>query len=449
MIETIEFVNRRRALLADMLPNSIAIIPAAQLVTRSNDTEYPFRQDSNFQYLSGFPEPDAVLILSNKPVFTDEPTGGSFSALFCLPKDKMSEIWQGRRIGPDEALVRFEFDAAHGTDELDIGLESYIDGHEHLYFARGQYPAAEELIDTILQQLRNAPKQSKTAPSTQIDIRDLINEMRLVKSTQEINIMRKAALISCEAHKRAMFYSEAGKNEFHLEAEIHHSFAMQGAKNPAYSTIVGSGDNACILHYTENNCELHHGDLILIDAGAELHGYAADITRTFPVNGLFTEPQKQLYQLVLDAQLASFGLFKPGNTIKMATDRAIEVITEGLIKLGILTGSVADNIEKQHFREYFMHGLSHWLGLDVHDVGNYKIDGIDRPLKSGMTLTVEPGIYIANDAPVETKWQGIGIRIEDNLLITDTGYEVLTVSAPKTIEEIENHMACGENISEQ
>lgn len=441
MIEIVEFANRRCALLADMLPNSIAIIPAAQLVTRSNDTEYPFRQDSNFYYLSGFPEPDAVLILSNKSEFTEKPSRGNFSALFCLPKDKMSEIWQGRRIGPDQAQERFEFDVAHSTEELDIGLESYMDGHDHLYFARGQNPVAEELVDTVLQQLRNAPKQSKTAPNTQIDIGDLINAMRLIKSPQEIDIMRKAAQISCTAHRRAMSYSEQGKNEFHLEAEIHHSFAMQGAKHPAYGTIVGSGENACILHYTENNGELHDGDLILIDAGAELHGYAADITRTFPVNGKFTKPQKQLYQLVLDAQLASFALFKPGNTLKMATDCAIEVITEGLIKLGILTGSVAENIEKQHFREYFMHGLSHWLGLDVHDVGIYKIDGKDRPLKSGMTLTVEPGIYIAKDAPVEAKWQGIGIRIEDNLLITDIGYEVLTQDAPKTIDEIELHMA--------
>lgn len=441
MIETAEFVNRRRTLLAGMLPNSIAIIPAAQLVTRSNDTEYPFRQDSNFQYLSRFPEHDAVLILSNKAALTDEPVGSEFSALFCLPKDKMSEIWQGRRIGPDEAQQLFKFDAAHSTDELDIGLESYIDGHDHLYFARGQHPAAEELIDSILQQLRNAPKQTKTAPNTLIDIRNLINEMRLIKSSQEIKIMRKAALISCKAHKRAMSYSEAGKNEYHLEAEIHHSFAMQGAKHPAYGTIVGSGDNACILHYTENCGELHNGDLILIDAGAELQGYAADITRTFPVSGKFTEPQRQLYQLVLDAQLASFKLFKPGNTLKMATDCAIEVITKGLIELGILSGSVAENIEKQHFREYFMHGLGHWLGLDVHDVGNYKIDGQDRPLKSGMTLTVEPGIYIAKDASVDVKWRGIGIRIEDNLLITDSGYEVLTQDAPKTIEEIERHMA--------
>lgn len=441
MIEMLEFIERRKALLASMLPNSIAVIPAAQLVTRSNDTEYAFRQDSNFHYLSGFPEPDALLVLSNNPALTDEPVAGQFSALFCLPKDKMSEIWQGRRIGPDLAQQKFEFDVAHGNDELDIGLESYIDGHDHLYFARGQHPAAEELIDSVLQQLRNAPKQSKTPPNTQIDIRDLINEMRLIKSSQEIAIMRQAAQISCTAHKRAMSYSAAGRNEFHLEAEIHHSFAMQGAKHPAYGTIVGSGDNACILHYTENSGELHDGDLVLIDAGAELQGYAADITRTFPVSGQFTEPQKQLYQLVLDAQLASFALFKPGNTLKMATDCAIEVITEGLITLGILTGTVDENIEKQHFREYFMHGLSHWLGLDVHDVGNYKIDGQERPLKPGMTLTVEPGIYIAKDAAVDAKWRGIGIRIEDNLLITDSGYEVLTQDAPKTIEEIEIHMA--------
>ncbi len=439
MIKTSEFVNRRRTLLDAMQANSIAIIPAAQLVTRSNDTEYPFRQDSYFQYLTGFPEPDALLVLSNKPSLADTPDN-TFSALFCLPKNKLAEIWQGRRIGPERAEEQFSLDVAHSLDDIEVGLESYLDGHDNLYFARGLHPSVEELLDTILQQLRNAPKQTKNAPNTQIDIRELLNEMRLIKSEQEIDIMRQAAQISCVAHKRAMTYSKAGINEYHLEAEIHHSFAMQGAKHPAYGTIVGGGENACILHYTENNCQLQDGDLVLIDAGAELAGYAADITRTFPVNGTFSAPQKQLYQLVLDAQLASFYLFKPGNTLKMATDCAIEVITQGLIDLGLLTGSLEENIENQTYRDYFMHGLGHWLGLDVHDVGDYKIDGQDRPLMAGMVLTVEPGIYVAPDADVDHQWRGLGIRIEDNILITESGYEVLTSDAPKSIEDIEQLM---------
>lgn len=292
-----------------------------------------------------------------------------------------------------------------------------------------------------MQALRDAPKQSKHAPSSLIDVRIILDEMRLIKSAREIDLMRKAAAVATQAHIRAMQFVEAGKNEYHLEAEIHHEFAMQGAKYPAYSTIVGAGDNACILHYTENNQGLKSGDLVLIDAGCEWQGYASDITRTFPVSGAFSNEQKQLYELVLNAQLAAFNVIKPDNTIKQASDVVIAVITQGLIDLGILKGKLTDNIERQTYRQFYMHGLSHWLGLDVHDVGNYKIDGQDRPLKTGMVLTVEPGIYIAPDADVDSKWCGIGIRIEDNLLITQSGHENLTLAAPKTISDIEALMS--------
>jgi Xaa-Pro aminopeptidase len=260
--------------------------------------------------------------------------------------------------------------------------------------------------------------------------------------------MREAARISTTAHKRAMQAAQAGSYEYQLEAEIHHQFAIDGARYPAYGTIVGSGDNGCILHYTENSDELQEGDLILIDAGCEFQGYAADITRTFPVSGRFSTEQKQVYQIVLDAQLAAFEMIKPGNTMKDSGDRAIEVITQGLIELGILQGELAENIKQQGYREFYMHGLSHWLGMDVHDVGNYKIDGKDRPFEPGMVLTVEPGIYIAPDAKVDKCWQGIGIRIEDNLLITQSGYENLTQAAPKSIQEIEGLMS-GQSISSQ
>ncbi|MEP1552192.1 MAG: Xaa-Pro aminopeptidase [Paraglaciecola sp.] len=437
-MNTTDFSASQQRLMKAMSPNSIAIVPAASLVTRSRDTEFPFRQDSYFQYLIGFPEPDAYLVLSNHCEYK-----GGLSVLFCLDKDPLQEIWHGRRFGPKQAKEQFAIDMAFALDELDDKLLALVDGHEHLYFAQGHNPGADELVFDVMQALRDAPKQSKQAPTSVIDIRLILDEMRLIKSDAELEVMRHAAAIACQAHIRAMKFSEAGKNEYHLEAEIHHEFAMQGARHPAYGTIVGSGDNACILHYTENNQTLADGDLVLIDAGCELQGYAADITRTFPVSGKFSEAQKQLYELVLKAQLQAFSVFKANNTIKQASDLAIEVITQGLIELGILQGELADNIEQLTYREFYMHGLSHWLGLDVHDVGHYKVNNEDRALKAGMVLTVEPGIYIAPDAKVDSKWQGIGIRIEDNLLITESGYENLTQAAPKTIADIESIMSRG------
>lgn len=437
-MNTTNFSSCRQRLMQAMLPNSIAVVPAASLVTRSRDTEFPFRQDSYFQYLTGFPEPDAYLVLSNHSEYTN-----GLSVLFCLDKDPMQEIWHGRRFGPKQAKKHCEVDMAFALDELDDKLLALVDGHQHLYFAQGHNPQADELVFDVMQALRDAPKQSKQAPESLVDIRLILDEMRLIKSAAEIQVMRQAAEIACQAHIRAMKFSEAGKNEYHLEAEIHHEFAMQGARHPAYGTIVGSGDNACILHYTENNQALVDGDLVLIDAGCELQGYASDITRTFPVSGKFSEEQKQLYELVLKAQLQAFSMFKANNTIKQASDLVVEVITQGLLDLGILQGDLADNIEQLTYREFYMHGLSHWLGLDVHDVGHYKINDEDRLLKAGMVLTVEPGIYIAPDAKVDKKWRGIGIRIEDNLLITESGYENLTQAAPKTIAEIESIMSRG------
>ncbi|GAA0859058.1 Xaa-Pro aminopeptidase [Aliiglaciecola litoralis] len=427
---------RRQTLTEHLLPNSICIISAAQLVTRSNDTEYPFRQNSDFHYLTGFPEPEAVLILSNSTQFDK-----AYAALFCQPKDALAEIWQGRRIGPDVAMQQFGFDQCHVIDDLDVGLVSYLDGHDNLYFARGENADIDHHIDEALNVLRNAPKQSKIAPACQIDVREILHEMRLFKSTDELDLIRAAASISCEAHKAAMTYSKAGRNEYHLAAQIHHSFAMQSARNSAYETIVGSGTNACILHYTENNSELVDGDLVLIDAGAEYHGYAADITRTFPVNGRFSDAQAQLYELVLASQTQALAHFKPGGNFAAANATAIEVLTAGLIRLGLLSGDVQTNIDEQQHRQFFMHGLGHWLGLDVHDVGKYKMNGQDRPFEPGMVMTIEPGLYISSEADVDPKWRGIGIRIEDNILITEQGHEVLTQGVPKTIAQIESLMA--------
>jgi Xaa-Pro aminopeptidase len=431
-MDNTEFLTRQKHLLKEMQPNSICLLPASNLVTRSHDTEYPFRQDSYFHYLCGFPEPEAWLALSNHHAYTQ-----GMCILFCLDKDPSVEIWHGRRCGPKHAKQEYAVNMAFGLEELDERLLEIVDGHQHMYFAQGHDSAADELVFSLLQALRDAPKQSRQAPSSLIDVRIILDEMRLIKSAREIDMMRHAASIATQAHIRAMRFVKAGKNEYHLEAEIHHEFAMQGAKHPAYGSIVGAGDNACILHYTENNQELRTGDLVLIDAGCEWQGYASDITRTFPVSGQFSAQQKQLYELVLNAQLAAFEKIKPHNTITQASDVAIAVITQGLLDLNILKGELADNIEQQTYREFYMHGLSHWLGLDVHDVGNYKIDNQDRTLKPGMVLTVEPGIYIAPDADVDNQWRGIGIRIEDNLLITPSGHENLTLAAPKTINDIE------------
>ncbi|MFT4994879.1 MAG: Xaa-Pro aminopeptidase [Paraglaciecola sp.] len=441
MIEPTEFLSRRQQLQSAMQANSICLVPAAGLVTRSRDTEYSFRQDSYFHYLCGFPEPQAWLLLSNSDRY-----GKGLSVLFCLNKDPSAEIWQGRRFGPREAKRALQLDMTFPLEELDEKLVELVDGHGSLYFAQGHSEEADAQVFSLLEELRAAPKQSRQVPQNIVDLRPILDEMRLFKSEAEVQIMREAAQISTTAHKRAMQAARAGRYEYHLEAEIHHQFAINGARHPAYGTIVGSGDNGCILHYTENSDELHDGDLVLIDAGCELQGYAADITRTFPVSGRFSVAQQQLYQIVLDAQLAAIEMLKPGNTMKDAANRAIELITRGLIELGILRGELADNIQQQRYQEFFMHGLSHWLGLDVHDVGNYKIDGQDRPFAAGMVLTVEPGIYIAPDAKVDKRWQGIGIRIEDNLLITATGYENLTQGAPKTIQEIETLMG-GQNVS--
>ncbi|MFQ3235772.1 MAG: Xaa-Pro aminopeptidase [Paraglaciecola sp.] len=430
-----EFHHRRQALLARMQPNSLCLIPGASLQVRSRDTHYPFRQDSYFQYLSGFPEPDAYLLLSNAKGF---PNG--LSILFCLAKDPQSEIWHGRRCGPGNAKKQYGMDVAFDVDELEGRLPEIINGHQHLYFAEAEYSYADELLFDCLQSMTEGPNKSMQAPDSINDVRPLLDDMRLFKSPAELAVMEQAGRISVGAHIRAMCMVNPGSFEYQLAAQIHHEFAMHGATHPAYGTIVAGGENACILHYTENSQALHDGDLVLIDAGAEWQGYAADITRTFPVSGKFSIAQKQLYQLVLDAQLAAMEWLKPGNTLKQATDCAIKVITQGLINLGLLQGELDSNIEQHHYRQFFMHGLSHWLGLDVHDVGDYKVCDQARPLEVGMVLTVEPGVYIATNAKVEACWRGIGIRIEDNVVITPDGHKNLTVGAPKQIWEIEKLM---------
>ncbi len=429
MIPIEEFQQRRQRLLAQMADNSVAVFPAAAEQTRSRDTEFPFRQDSDFFYLTGFCEPDAVLLLSKAEQ--------NQVLLLCRPKDTTAEIWQGRRLGPELAQQQLALDAAQSNETLEEALRESLNGKSTLYYAEGVYAEFDRKIADTLGALRSGPKKGWKAPSIQIDSRTLLHEMRLFKSDAEQAQMRKAAQISIDAHIRAMRFSAAGRYEYQLQAEIEHEFAIQGARHPAYGTIVGSGDNACILHYTENSDPLADGDLVLIDAGGEYQGYAADITRTFPANGRFSEPQKQLYQLVLDTQLAVCAAVKPGATFDELNALAIRQLTAGLLQLGLLQGELESLIEAQAVKAFYMHGIGHWLGLDVHDVGEYKLEGQARPLQPGMVLTIEPGLYIATDAEVAPQWRGMGIRIEDNLLVTADGHENLTDAAPKTIAAIE------------
>jgi len=428
-IDKSEFKARRERLLAQMDANSVAIIPAASEVTRSRDTEYAFRQDSDFFYLTGFNEPDAVLVLSNN---SDIP-----STLFCLDKDKLAEIWHGRRIGFDKAKSDYLFDEAYPLSELNDKLVTMLTEKDAIYFAQGAYPSFDTKVFSLLGTLRSGTRKGLKAPGTIKEIRGLIHEMRLFKSPSEVNIMREGCEISARGHMRAMRYSHPGATEFQLEAELHHHYAMNGAPHPAYGTIVGSGDNANILHYTQNSDVLKAGDLVLIDSGCELQGYAADITRTFPVNGQFSEPQAALYSIVLKAQEVAFEEVKPGGFMSHANKRAMEVMTQGLLELGILTGDFDELMAKGACKEYYMHGLGHWLGLDVHDVGDYKQNNVERAFEPGMVLTIEPGLYISEDSNAPQQYKGIGIRIEDNLLVTETGHENLTLSVPKTINDIE------------
>lgn len=431
MISAQEFIARQDRLLAQCQPNSVCIVPAATMVTRSRDTEYLFRQNSDFWYLTGFEEPNAWLILSNHPRY-----GERYRAMVVQAKDKHAEIWHGKRLGAEAALSRFSLDEAFELQELEEALLESMQGQQNVYFALGQSSAYDKLFSEAMNTLRDAPKES-LAPLTIHDPRPILHEMRLFKSACEVAMMKAAGEITARAHKRAMQFAAPGCYEYQLEAEIHHEFAMAGARSPAYSTIVGSGKNACILHYTQNNAQVNDGDLILIDAGAEYQGYASDITRTFPANGVFSQAQRDIYNVVLKAQQSVLDMLGPGMTLSAAMQHSVEVITEGLVALGIFEGSVAQNLEEETWRQYYMHGLGHFIGLDVHDVGNYKIDGEDRPLKPGMVITVEPGIYISEDSDVPAQYKGIGIRIEDDVVITASGVEILTADVPKEIDEIE------------
>ena len=426
--------TRRERLLTSIPDNSVVLVPAAVELTRSRDTEYPFRQDSDFFYLTGFNEPDALLILSK------DNTGATSSLLLCRPKDPLAEIWQGRRLGPEQAKTVLGVEALPIT-ELDNELLKALNQRTTLYYAQGTYAEFDAKVAVTLARLRQYPKRGYVAPTVQQDLRPVTAEMRLFKDEHEIKLMRKAGSISAKAHKRAMQEAKAGVWEYQLEAAILHEFAMHGARFPGYNCIVGAGENGCILHYTDNSSQLQDGDLVLIDAGAEYQGYTADITRTFPVSGKFSAEQAAVYQVVLNAQYAACAKVKPGNTFKDALDAACLELTKGLLELGILQGELQQLLKDNACKAYFIHGLGHWLGLDVHDVGAYKLAGEERPFAPGMVLTIEPGLYIPTGSPCDPKWWGLAVRIEDDVLVTAQGHDNLTESVPKEIAEIEALMA--------
>jgi len=425
------YAERRKRLQAKM-QHGIAVISTAPEMLRNADTHYDYRHDSHFHYLSGFAEPEAVLVL----VAGDRME----SILFCREKNAEREVWDGFRYGPDAAAQQFGFDAAYPIAQLDDKLAELMGNQPTLFYPLGADASWDARLLRLREVVKAKARQGIRAPAELRDVRDLLNEMRLLKDAHEQDIMRRAAAISCGAHRRAMRFTRPGMFEYEVEAELLHEFCRHGARQPAYTSIVAGGANACTLHYVGNDAPLKDGDLLLIDAGCELESYAADITRTFPVNGKFTPAQKDIYEIVLASQAAAIAAAKPGNLWVAPHDAALRVLAQGFIDLKLCQGSVESVLETESYKQFYMHRTGHWLGMDVHDVGEYKISEQWRPLQTGMTLTVEPGCYIRPSDSVPKELWNIGIRIEDDVLITAQGNEVLTQDAPKTVREIEEIM---------
>ncbi len=423
---------RRRARLAAQMREGVAVIPTAPERTRNRDSHYPYRHDSYFYYLTGFREPGAVLVVSAG----ESPR----SVLFCREKNEEREIWDGFRYGPEAACAAFGFDEAHAIAKLDQLAPNLLADRPTLYCHLGADTAWDARVVQWMNEVRGRARSGVASPQTISNVNALIDEMRLVKDSAEIAIMRRAAEISAAAHRRAMRAARPGVAEYAIEAELLHEFRRQGAQAPAYTSIVASGSNACVLHYVENSSMLSDGDLLLIDAGCEFDGYASDITRTFPVNGRYSPAQRDIYELVLAAQVAAIAEVRPGKRWMAPHDAAVKVLARGFIDLGLLSGSVEQALETESYRKFYMHRTGHWLGLDVHDAGDYKCGGEWRELAPGMVLTVEPGCYIRPGPDVPERYAGIGVRIEDDALVTAQGCEILTAAAPKTIAQIEELM---------
>jgi Xaa-Pro aminopeptidase len=421
--------------MAQMEPNSIALIPAAPPRFRNADTEYLYRQNSDFYYLTGLDEPRALLALIPGRRHGE-------SVLFCQEKDKLKELWDGILLGPDAALTELGVDDAYPISDIDDILPGLIEGRDRVYYAMGKDDQFDDTVMDWVKTIRSKAKLGAHPPGEFLVLDHILHELRLIKSGAEIKLMEQAAKISAEGHRRAMAYCKPGVHEYELEAELLYAFTRNGSRAPAYSSIVASGDNACVLHYNTNNAEIKEGDLILIDAGCEYEHYASDITRTFPATGKFTPEQKAIYEIVLKAQEAAIEAVQPGAQWDAPHHASVKVITQGLVKLGLLKGRPAQLIKSEAYKDFYMHRVGHWIGMDVHDVGDYKIDDTWRELEPGMVITIEPGIYIAPDnTKVAKKWRGIGVRIEDDVLVTKAGYRILSKGIPKTVEEIETFMA--------
>jgi Xaa-Pro aminopeptidase len=430
MITQKEFSRRRRQLMRMMGKGSIAIIPGAPEQVRNRDVEYPYRQDSDFHYLTGFGEPDAVAVIIPGRLH------GEY-LLFCRERDQVMETWTGRRSGTRGAVDDYHADDAFPVSDVDEILPGLLESCDRVFYTMGNYPAFDRRIMDWVKRIRAGSRTGSRAPDEFIALDHLLHDMRLYKSRSEIRVMRTAAKTACQAHRRAMQACRPGMYEYEIEAELLHEFRRANMV-PAYTSIVGSGENGCILHYTDNNDQLQDGDLLLIDAGAEYDCYASDVTRTYPVNGKFSPAQKSLYEVVLAAQTAAIRQVKPGNHWNAPHLAAVRALTRGLVRLGIFKGRPADLIKNDSYRRFYMHRTGHWLGMDVHDVGDYKVGGEWRVLEPGMTLTVEPGVYIpAGSRGVARKWWNMGIRIEDDVLVTKDGNEVLSDCVPRTVREIE------------
>jgi len=427
------YEKRRRDVMQHM-GSGVAIIPTSPVRNRNRDVDFPFRPDSDFYYLTHFPEPEAVAVL------VPNREQGEF-ILFCREKNPEKEIWDGRRAGLEGACEEYGADDAFPIDDIDDILPGLLENRDKVYCNMGHYPEHDHKLMAWVNEVRAKSRNGVHAPGEFVDLDHILHETRLFKRPEEIRLMKKAAKVSAQGHIRAMQSCKPGMYEYQVEAELLYEFKKGGSEFPAYPPIVGGGANSCILHYTENNARLNDGDILLIDAGAEMDGYAADITRSFPVNGRFSDEQRALYEIVLEAQLQAIEAVKPNNHWNDPHEAALRTLVQGLKDLKLLKGSVDALIESGDYKKFYMHRTGHWLGMDVHDVGDYKIDEVWRLLEPGMVLTVEPGLYVAAGTKgVDPRWWNIGIRIEDDVCVTRTGREVLSSDAPKSIEEIENLM---------
>ncbi|WP_407460415.1 aminopeptidase P N-terminal domain-containing protein [Xanthomonas campestris pv. raphani] len=429
-----EYARRRKQLMQMAGEQAILILPAAPERVRSHDTHYPYRQDSDFWYLSGFPEPEAVLVLVPGRKYGE-------AILFCRERDAEREAWDGPRAGQEGAVAQYGMDDAYPIDDVDEILPGLLEGRSRVYYHFGRDVDFDLKLIGWLKRVREQVRHGAQPPHEFLELGHLLHEQRLFKSRDEIALMQQAADISVRAHRAAMRLARPGVHEYQLQAEIEREFRAADAW-PAYGSIVGTGSNACVLHYRANNARSRDGELVLVDAGAEYRGYAADITRTFPVNGRFSAAQRALHDLVGAAQAAALAQAQPGIAYEAGHLAAVQALTEGLLRLGLLKGTLERNLAEGHYKRFYRHKTGHWLGLDVHDVGEYRLAGESRLLEPGMVFTIEPGLYVsADDTSVDAKWRGIGIRTEDNVLITADGHRVLTDALARSADEIEAEMA--------